>query len=139
MQSLFHVHIHSHTYSKCSMKGGNLRERTRWLELPGNPPIGTFLLVYDLSHTHRAYNTKIKYSNNLIPHRGCKLQSGLKEGNKEAAVMHGSRRLLHLPSRLTFEPNLDATHALLLKKHIQTYKSKIYTHTHFNTLMIIQL
>lgn len=40
------------TYSKCSIKGGNLRELTRWLELPGNPPIGTFLPVYDLLHTH---------------------------------------------------------------------------------------
>lgn len=50
-ESLFHMHMHSHTYSQCSMKGGNLRELTRWLELPGNPPIGTFLPVYDLLRT----------------------------------------------------------------------------------------
>lgn len=40
------------------MKGGNLRELTRWLELPGYPPIGTFLPVYDLWHTHTGRRTQ---------------------------------------------------------------------------------
>lgn len=61
-KSVFHIHKRSHTYSKCSMKLGNLRDLTRWLELPGNPPIGTFLPVYGLLHTHthsRRPNIKI--------------------------------------------------------------------------------
>lgn len=69
------MHIHSHTCSKCSMKGGNLRELTRWLELPGNPPIGTFLPVYDLLRTHtgrKAQNWSQIFK--FIPHSGCKLE-----------------------------------------------------------------
>lgn len=94
--------MHSHTYSKCSMKGGNLSKLTRWSEPPGNSPIGTFLPVYDLlhthTHTHRAYSTKLspKYLNNhIIPHSGCNLESGLNKGKHKAAMMHVTPRLLH--------------------------------------------
>lgn len=41
-----------HVHSQCSIKGGNLRELTRWREPPGKPPIGTFLYLYDLLHTY---------------------------------------------------------------------------------------
>lgn len=45
-------HTCSRTCSQCSIKGGNLRELTRWLEPTGKAPVGTFLSVYDLLHAH---------------------------------------------------------------------------------------
>lgn len=43
---------YAHVHSQCSIKGGNLRELTRWWEPTGKPPIGTFLYLYDLLHTY---------------------------------------------------------------------------------------
>lgn len=65
------MRVLSHMYSKCSMKVRNLRK------LPGNPPIGTFLPVYDLLHTHGRIaqkNHSQTYSYNFISQSWCKVK-----------------------------------------------------------------
>lgn len=93
--SIPHALIYS--YSKCSIKAGSLRELTRWLELPGNRPIGTFLPVYDLLHTHTGCRA-LKRSQifKLSPQSGCRLESGPDKGNKERSVTPTAASSSHL-------------------------------------------
>lgn len=95
------MHVLSHTYSKCSMKVRNLRE------LPGNPPIGTFLPVYDLLHTHGCTaqkKPKLKYIQITLSHnRGAKVTAGLSKRSKKKNNARDST-LTASAFCLTFEP-----------------------------------
>lgn len=90
-------HALIYSYSKCSIKAGSLRELTRWLELPGSRPIGTFLPVYDLLHTHTGCRA-LKRSQifKLSPQSGCRLESGPDKGNKERSVTPTAASSSHL-------------------------------------------
>lgn len=110
----------------------------------GNPPVGTFLPVYDLlhsdTHTHRPYSTKVnpKYSNNCISHSLCKLESWQnKEGKKKKNAGDCTLTSSVIPFNIWTQFGFSKHTLFTFQKHAQTYMKETYMHPQLDTLMII--